>query len=175
MFSKLSGRVAPIILLVGSGLWMAAVVVPLIYSLLFPQADTQQIVRALEGKATLPHELMPLGEITNSLGQLKWSVQVAAYWEGSAEYRAGKLRTTKIVELSYLAQFDKRRKPTILILTRTQFDDSQIRFDLNEGSPWGTVRSYFIPAAALAFSIYWFAQRRRLPDKPTTRTGGPPS
>jgi hypothetical protein len=81
MFARWSSRAAPILFLVLSGLWVAATIFPLFYSLLFPNADLKHIVGALEGREYLSGDLAPLAErITNSVGRLKRARQVAAYW-----------------------------------------------------------------------------------------------
>jgi hypothetical protein len=59
MFIRVKGRVVSAVLFVMSSLWMAAFVVPLFYSVLFPNGDIQHIVRAFEGKETLRADLAP--------------------------------------------------------------------------------------------------------------------
>jgi hypothetical protein len=161
MFLRLSSRAAPILLLVLSTLWMAWTVFPLFYSLLFPNADIQHIVRALEDREALRGDLAPLTEqVTSSVGRLKRAVQIAAYWGTSAEYKVGQSHTAKTTELSYLAWFEKRSKPTILVVTRTEVDGSRIRFDINEGGPFGMLRFYLVPAVVLGLSIWWSVRKR---------------
>ncbi len=161
MFLRLSSRAAPAVLLVLSSFWMVAAVFPLFYSLLFPNADIRHIVRALEGRELLRPELTPLLEpMTSSGGRLKRAIQVAVYWGASAEQKIGESHTTKTTEVSYLAWFAKRSKPTILIVTRTEIDNSQIRFDIDEGNPSGTLRFYLLRSVVLGFSVCWFLRRR---------------
>lgn len=160
MFIRLKGRAVPLVLLVISSLWVVAFVLPLLISFLFPNADIQHIVRAFEGKETLGEELAPLAKVTNSVGRLKHAIQVAAYWGTSVEYKHGESHTTKTTELSYLAWFEKRPKPMIFIVTRTQIDGSTVRFDTDEGSLLGTVRVYLVPASVFALSLYWFVRTR---------------
>ena len=170
MFLKLGSRAFPVLLIVFSGLWMAATIFPLVYSLLFPTPDIQHIVGALKGRETLREELAPLvrGTIDTS-GHLRRAIQVGAYWHASAEYKFKESHTTKELELSYLAWFEKRSKPTILIITRTELDSSLVRFDIDEGRPIGTVRAYLLPLVVLAFSVYWFHRSRFFaPLKPST-------
>ena len=164
MFLRVKGRVVPLALLVISCLWMAAAVSSLFYSLLFPNADIRHIVRALEGRETLRSDLAPLAEATNSVGRLKRAIQVAAYVGASVDYKYGESHTTKTTQLSYLAWFEKRSKPTILVVSRTETDGSQLHFDISEDNPFDTVRFYFVPAAVLAVSIYWFRRKRSKSD-----------
>jgi hypothetical protein len=148
------------VLLVLSSLWTVATLSPLFYSLLFPNQDIQHIVRALEGRETLREELTPLvrGTIDTS-GHLKRAIQVGAYFYASAEQKLRESHTTKEVEIAYLAWFEKRSKPTILVITRTEIDGSLLRFHTYEGRPIGTIRAYLLPVLVLAFSVYWFRRR----------------
>jgi hypothetical protein len=158
MFIKLTGRAVPIVLLVLSSLWMAATVFPLFYSLLFPNADIRHIVRALEGRETLSGDMAPLvQQVTGSAGPLKRAVQVAAYF--SEEYRVRAPRRTKTTEISYLAWFEKRPKPTILVVTRTEVEGSWVRVQTDEASLFGALRVYLLPASFIALSVYWLRKK----------------
>jgi hypothetical protein len=52
VFAKLRSRTIFWVLLVLSIVWAAAIHCPVLYSLLFPSQDIQQIIRALEGRET---------------------------------------------------------------------------------------------------------------------------
>ena len=147
---------------------------PLCYSLLFPNPEIRHIVRAFEGREDLEGLLAPLASVTNSVGRLKRAIQVTAYWGVSAEHKGGESHTTKTAEVSYLAWFEKRSKPTILVVTRTQVDNSRARFDTDEGSLLRTLRIYLVPAVALAFSVYWFVSRRSFERQSVTGVDHPP-
>ena len=166
VFIRLKGRAVPLVLLVISSLWLAAVVFPLFYSLLRPNADIRHIVLAFEGKEALRADLAPLAEATNSVGRLKRAIQVAAYFGASAEYKHGESHTTKTTQLSYLAWFEKRSKPTILVVSRTETDGSRLHFDISEDNPLDTLRFYLVPAALLAGSFYWFRTKRLVDRQP---------
>ena len=158
---KLRAQAAPILFLVLSALWMGWTVFPFFYSLLFPNADSQHIVRALEGKETLSGDVARLvQQITGSVGRLNRAIQIAAYFGGSAEYKNGESHTTKTTEVSYLAWFEKQSKPTILVITRTEVDGSWVRYRTYESTLFDALRVYLLPAAALAFSGYWFRRKR---------------
>jgi len=154
---------------------MAIVVFPLFYSMFFPNQDIQQIQRALEGRATLPEPLAPLAQhVTTAVGPLHRAIQVGAYWHTSADYNIKQTHTIKETQLSYLAWFQKRSRPTILVFTRTETDGSQLSFDIDEGSVSATVRAYLLPAIVLAVSVYWFRKRRLLlREDSTLRATGP--
>src|SRR5437764_12876827 len=115
MFIRLSSRAAPALFLVVSSIWMLAVTVPLSYSVLFPNPDIRHILLALEGKETLRADLVSLLQVTNSTGHLRRTIPVAAFFGISAEYQRGQSHMTKTNEVSNLAWFEKRSKPTILV------------------------------------------------------------
>lgn len=169
MFKRLSSRASSIVLLVLSSLCTAWAFSPFVYSLVFPSQDIQHIVGALEGRETIREELAPLVQQNiDACGHLTRAIQVHTYWHASAEQTFKESHATKEIEVSYLAWFEKRSKPTILIITRTEFDSSLLRFDINEGRPIGVVRAYLLPVLALAFSVYWFRRKGLLPrEEPT--------
>jgi len=160
MFLRPKDRAVPLVLLVISSVWMAALVFPLFYSLCFPNADIRHIVRAFEGKETLQKDLAPLREATLSVGRLKRAIQVAAYLGASAGYEHGESHTAKTTELSYLAWFERRSKATILVVSRTETEGSGVHFDIREGNPFDMLRLYVLPASVLAGSIYWYRRQR---------------
>jgi hypothetical protein len=165
MFIKLRSRAFPALALALSSTWAAVVICPLFYSMLFPTQDIEKIIRALEGQETLPEALKALTQVTrNRSGQLKRAIPVSASYGTSFEYEPGQLHTTKQTGLSYLAWFEKRQKPTILVIQRTEIDGSQIRFDLNEGRPIVTFLFYFLTVVPLLGSAYWFRNCRSLPS-----------
>ncbi len=166
MFLKLRSQALPIALLVLSGIWMAANICPLFYSLLFPTEDIQRIVQALEGRETLPRELAPVVQETmTTSGPLQRAIQVSAFVRSTSEYKLSESHTTKVTALSYLAWFEKRPKSTILVIIRTETDGSQIRFDIKEGRPLVTLYLYLLPVLPFAFAVYWFRRNARSPEK----------
>ncbi len=166
MFIRLKGRAVPLVLLVISSLWMAAVLLPFFYSLVFPNVDIRHIVWALEGRETLQGNLAHMVEqITSSGGHLKRGIQVAIYWGGSAEYKIGESHTTRTTDVAYLAWFEKRSKPTIFVIERTEIDGSRLIFRTYEGTFLGALRVYLLPASAMALSLYWLRRSRILQER----------
>jgi len=164
MFLKLRSRALPIVLLVFSSLWTAGAVLPLFYSLLVPDRDIQRIVRALEGRETLPEALAPLAQqVVDTAGHVKRAIQVGVYWHVEADYNIKKSHKTKKTQISYLAWFERRAEPTILIVTRREVDGAELYFNIDEGEPNYLLRFYLLPLSVLAFSIYWFRRRSSAP------------
>lgn len=161
MLLKLSHRTLPILLLIFSGLWAVGIYLPLLYSLLFPNHDIQHLVGALERREPARQELRLLvKESTDSFGQLKRAIRVAAYYGASADYNVRQSHTTKNIEYSYVAWFENRSKPAILIVSLSNIDRSTLRFNVDEGSRMQMGRALLLPLFALAFSIFWFRRNR---------------
>jgi hypothetical protein len=129
----------------------------------FPNRDIQHIVRALEGRETLREESTPLVRGTiDTFGHLRRAIQVGAYFYASAEQTLKESHTTKRVEVSYLAWLEKRSKPTILAVRRTEIDGSLVRFETDEASPFAIIRAYLLPVLALVFAVVLVSQERPL-------------
>ena len=169
MLLRLSGRAAPIVLIVVSSVWTAGTILPFVYSLLSPNRDIGHVVEALEGRETLHAELTSfIDQVINSKGRLRRAIQVAAFFGVSAEYRGGQSHVTKTTEVSYLAWFEKRSRPIIFVVIRTEVDESWLRFQTDESSIFSLLRIYVLPGSFLALSVYWFLSKRS-PTRPEAR------
>jgi hypothetical protein len=166
--AKLRSLVIPWMLFVLAIIWAAAINGPVLYSWFFPNRDIQQIIGALEGRETLGADLAPLSkEVTSSAGLIRRAILVGAYWHVSADYNIKESRTTRTTQLSYLAWFQKRSESTILIVTRTEADGSQLRYNIDEGDTFSTLRDHLLPLLALAFSVFWLLWTRSRSRKTT--------
>jgi hypothetical protein len=161
MMAKLRGRAFAWVLFVVSIVWVAAINGPVLYYLLAPKQDIQQIIRALEGRETLNGNMAPISqEVTDSAGLMRRALLVGAYWHVSGDYNIKESHTTRTAQLSYLAWFEKRKDPTILIVTRTEVDGSRLRYDIGEGDPFSALRDHLLPVLALALSAFWLLWTR---------------
>ncbi|MBS1841287.1 MAG: hypothetical protein JSS69_04295 [Acidobacteria bacterium] len=161
MFLKPKSQAAPIVLLIISGLWMALLVIPLLYSLVFPHPYLREAIQAFEGRPVSRPELAKLGgEINESFGKLEHAIQLGAYYHGSAEYKAEQLHKTKDVEYTYLVKFKKRPHFSIMAIEVTETDDSPPNLSSWVGSIGGMVQAYLPPVLLLAFSVFWFRRSR---------------
>lgn len=159
MFLKLSNRAAPAALLILSSLWMALIIIPFFYSLLFPNADIKHVVLALEGREILSGDLGRLvKQITGSVGHLRRAIQVTA--SSSVKYKLVEPRTTKTTQVSYVAWFEKKSKPLLFVVTRTEVDGSSVAIRTDEGN-FGDLRLYVLPTLFMAFSLYWWLGQKR--------------
>lgn len=162
MLPKLKPKVVPLALLVLSSAWVALVFGPLIFFLLSPTRDIQQVVGGLEGRIGVPEGLGSLQRtVFGSVGCLRRAIPVSAYYGGSIEYEHDDLRKSRTTQVSYLAWFERRPNPTILIITRTEVEGSPVRFDVNEARPLTLLRLRSTSIAALAFSLYFYRRRGR--------------
>jgi hypothetical protein len=163
MLWRLSHRAAPTLCLILSVLWTAGVYFPFFYSLTSPNHDIQHLVGALQGHETARQELSSYVQNTiDSSGQLKHVVRVAAYYGASAEYKLQRAHTSKETEYAYLAWFEKRSKPTILVINLSEIDGSRLRFNMREGEPLGLARVLMTPLLAFSLSLYWFRRKHTL-------------
>jgi hypothetical protein len=105
MFFRLKNQAVPVALMIISSLWLALLVIPLFYSLLFPHPYLHEAIEALEGRPVSRPELAKLGqEVTDNFGTLQHAIRLGAHYHGSAEYKAGQLHKTKEVQYAYLVK-----------------------------------------------------------------------
>jgi hypothetical protein len=160
VFFKLRLRTLWIVLLVLSSLWVADVFGPLIYSVLSPKADFQDIVHVLEGHGTPPPQVTaPVQETIASAGTLQRAIQVGYYSGVTATFQLNASHATRKTQVSYLAWFQKLPKPTILVINRYQTDGGSQNYEIGEGDIGSFARVLGLPLLALVFSI--FAVRKR--------------
>lgn len=169
MFFKLRLRTFWIVLLVFSGLWVANVYGTLIYSLLSPKPDFQDIVHALEGSGTPPPQVsVAVQGMMASAGRLQRTIQVGYYSGVTATFQLNASHTTRKTQVAYLAWFQRFSKPTILVINRYQTDGGVRDYEIGEGYIGGFARALGFPLLALAFSIFvvWKRDSPLLNDQP---------
>jgi hypothetical protein len=173
MFLRLSYRAAPVVFLVLSSLWAAGTYFPFFYSLAFPNQEIQHLVGALEGREAARQELTSLVQgIVDSSGHLRRAIRVGAYYGASAEYKLEESHTVKETRFAYLAWFEKRSKPTILIVNLSEIDASVLRFNIRETHLIPLARNLLLPILSLAFSLYWYRRRYTFLHKEQTTFPG---
>jgi len=161
MFWRVSRRAAPVLFLVLSALWTSGVYFPFFYSLSIPNHEIQNLVGALEGHQSARQELSSLVQNTvDSFGHLKRAIRVAAYYGASAEYKMNQSHTSKKTEYAYLAWFEKRSRPTVLVVNLSEIDGSVLRFNIHESEPLALAQTLILPLIVLSFAFYWFRRNR---------------
>jgi hypothetical protein len=80
LVSKSSRPIYPITLFAVSSLWMCAIILPLLYSVAFPNGDIQEVIDALKERGTAPPEsVAAVQETIETAGPLKRAFKVAYY------------------------------------------------------------------------------------------------
>lgn len=150
--------------------WGLSTIFPLVYTTFFPYPDVQQILLALEGRELPREAISPLvKDVTDSTGHMRRAIKVNVSWRLSGEYNVEQSHSSKRADFSYVAWFEKRSKPTILVLTRTEVDHNLLRYEANEGQLLPILSGYVFPMALLTFSIscLWWTGPKRLSEKQT--------
>src|SRR5216684_6694073 len=152
-----------IVLLALSTLWMCATFLPLVFSVLFPNRDLQGVVHALEGRGSAPQEATAVvQETVAAVGPLTRAVPVAYYSGMTATVRVSGSKTPKEKQASYVAWFQKRPKPLLILITVHKDEQGHNLYEISEGEPMFMVRGYALPVLAFGVTLF-LARRRRLP------------
>ena len=160
---KRTNRVLPALLVGVSAMWIALLVCPLLYSVVFPSPETRQLVRELEGYGTVPQQLDPL---VQHAGLLRRAIPVKKYWHFSGDYTLKQAHTTVDTELSYIAWFQKLPKPMLLVITRTATgSDVRLGITVDSRNPFTMLWVYYVPLALLVSSVFWFWKSHTLTTK----------
>ena len=163
MFPKLRLRTFSIGLLVFSSLWVTMTVFPLLYSVLFPQRDLQDILYALELRRTAPPQAATIVQRTiAAAGPLRGAVQVGYYSGITATFQLNASHRSKKTQVAYLAWFQKIPKPFILVINRYESGGVLQGYEIDEDHPMSFVRGYGLPLLALGGSLYLVLKKNRV-------------
>jgi hypothetical protein len=162
------------VLFVLSGLWMCVVFLALLHYIVFPSEDLQGIVHALQqqGPAPVAAESM-VQETIAAVGPLIRALPVAFYSGGTATIRSGRSKTSSKKQASYVAWFQKRSKPLLLLVTCIEDDEGRKSFRIEEGEPIFLIRGYTLPV--LAFGTMLFLVLRTRSSSSVTAVNAQPS
>lgn len=157
-----------------SCLWMGAVFLPLLYSILSPNKDLRELLYALEERGpAAPEAEATVGQVTGVAGRLTRAVPIAYYAGATATVHAGKSKTSTRKQASYVAWFQKRSKPLVLMVTLVEDDEGKKSYSIQEGEPMFFVRGYTLPV--LAFGVTAFLVRRKEPGASGSTSDAPPN
>jgi hypothetical protein len=152
-----------IIFLAISSLWICAVFLPLLYSVVFPNKDLQAVVYALEERGSAPPEAADVvQETVAAAGPLTRTVPIAYYSGVTATVRIGGSEKLSKKQGSYIAWFQKHPKPLLLLITRYEGGGGRKGYEINEGEPMFMVRGYALPVFLFGVSLL-VARRRKSP------------
>lgn len=163
---RLSLRTFCILLLIASSVWLLAVVAPPIYCWFVPPKDFQAVVRALENREAAPASAASAVQQTlASAGPLQRALQIGYYYRAQVAIRFNEKHLERESQASYIASFQKLRKPILLILQKQQIDNGAEEYEIAQGDPMGLVRGFAVPFVAFLGAIVAFrwskAKRKR--------------
>jgi hypothetical protein len=147
-----------IILFIVSSIYMGVFFLPFLYSLLFPNADIEQVVAALKdgGIASLEADTV-VGQAKNALGPLIKAIQVGWGYNATKQYHlAGSHEQTTITTTSYfyLAWFQRLPKAVVIEVALYENDVGQKAYRISQVSGILFARQLAIPLLLFAVSIF---------------------
>lgn len=145
-------------------MWIALIVGPILYSVLFPKSEFREIVQKLEvsGSSDLGSDTAIQQAIPAS-GRLRKAVQISFYSEITITLQHGKNLSIRRSQAGYVAWFENRHKPTLLLIQEIQADDSAKTYEIDEGDAGSLVRGFALPLIALITSLYMVRRKRSMP------------
>jgi hypothetical protein len=145
-----------IILLALSSLWMCAVFLPLLYSIVLPNAGLQGVIYALEERGTAPPEAVSIVQETMATaGPVIRAIRVGYYSGVTATVRvSGSNTSEKVKQASYLAWFQQRPKPILVAITCYESSGDQKAYGISEVDPAVLIRGYSLPILLFGVSLF---------------------
>ena len=139
-------------------------VVPVLYSILFPRGDFKRIVQGLEvnGSSSLGVDAAIQTTIVNA-GRLQRAVQISSYTGVTVTFQFGERHMAKKSQAGYLAWFENRRRPLLLLIQQTQTDGSVNPYEIGEGDFSGMVRTFGFALLMFIVSFYMLTRKKLIP------------
>jgi hypothetical protein len=161
MSFKLSGRSLWFVLLAISGLRIAVMLIPILYSILFPRTDFRKIVQSLEanGSTSLGADTAIQKTIANA-GRLRRAVQISSYSGVTVTFRLGENHTAKKSQAGYVAWFENRQRPVFLLIQQIQIDDSVKTYEIAEGDSISMIRTFGFALLIFIVSLYMATRKK---------------
>ena len=137
---------------------MGVFFLPVLYSLLFPNADIEQVVAALKdgGIASMDADTV-VEQAKAALGPLTKAIQVGWGYDARKQYHlAGSHEHTTITTTSYiyLAWFEKLPKPVVIEVALYENDAGQKAYRISQVSGILLARQLAIPLLLFAVSVF---------------------
>jgi hypothetical protein len=172
MLFKLSLKMFLIGLLVLSSLWVCIIFFPVLYSILSPPRDIQDVLHALEMRGSAPPDAaVAVQQATAVAGPLRKAWQVGYYSGATGTLQLNASHISKRIQVSYLAWFQNLPKPIVLLISRSEADGGRQSYRINEGTPMSLVIGYSRPLVMFAFSLY-LVRRNRNATQPVDEISG---
>lgn len=154
-----------IVLLSLSSLYLCAILLPLLYSVVFPNQDLQRFVFALEERATpSPDSETVVRQAIEGVGPLRRAIKVAYYSQVSAKFHygaSGRTERIRVSQATYVAWFEKHPPAVLVAMTCYEYGEGQKTYRITEASSASLVRGYALPVGLFGLSL--FLARRRKP------------
>jgi hypothetical protein len=169
MLSSLTGRKFGVISFILWTLWVAVIVVPLLYGIVFPARDFRQIIEALKLQGASPVQAAgPVQQVITVAGPLRRAVRVGSYSAVGVMLQENEKHVVKRTEASYAAWFQKIHKPILLLLERFERDGVLQGYVIKQGQPNVLIRNSGLPFVLFGFSLYMMRKSAHcLPDHPS--------
>jgi hypothetical protein len=160
MFIKLKLQTFWILLLVFSTLWVAVAFGSLLFSVFSPASDVWAIVHAMQGRQDPPPKAAAVVQTAlDGGGRLGRVIHVTHYAAVGATFR-GDSHRMRMTEDSYLAWFQKIRRPILLVLRRYELDGTLQGYEIGSAEATRLVPVYGFPLVAFAVSLYLVRKRK---------------
>ena len=161
---RLSVKAFLIGLLALSSLWVAVTFVPILYSIVAPPRDLQQVICALEMRCSAPPEAAAAVQAAlASAGPLRRAVQVGYYSGVTGTVQVNASHISKRTQISYAAWFQNVPKPMLLLVSRSESDGVFEGYRVGEGEPMSLIVGYAKPLLLFAFSLYLVRRKNNPP------------
>jgi hypothetical protein len=155
-------------LFVLSSLWLLIGVVTILYSIVSPPRDLQEIGRALQDHGTAPPQATAIVQQTiDSAGILRRAVRVGYHVETSATLNVKGSHSSRTTQVAYVAWFQNISKPILLLIERSETDGVFQSYRIAEGAPLSLVSAYAYPLIAFGLSLYLVRRYGRREVDPT--------
>jgi hypothetical protein len=152
-------------LLALSSLWLAVTFLPILYSVVFPSRDLQQVICALEMRCSAPPEAAAIIRAAlASAGPLRRALQVGYYSGATTTLQLNASHTSRGTQISYLAWFQNVPKPLLLLVSKSETDGTFDGYRVGEGQPRSLIVGYSLPLLLFTFCLY-FVRRKSTPAK----------
>lgn len=150
-------------LLALSSLWAAVTFLPILYSVVSPPRDLQQVICALEMRCSAPPEAAATVQAAvAAAGPLRRALQVGYYSGVTATLGLNASHASRRTQLSYVAWFQNIPKPMLLVVSRAESDGVFEGYRIGEGEPRSLIVGYASPLLLFAFSLY-LMRRKSVP------------
>jgi len=147
-----------IVLFVVSSIYMGVFFLPLLYSLVFPNADIEQVAEALKEGGIAPMDAdTAVEQAKAALGPLTKAVQIGWGYDASKQYHlAGshERTTTTATSYIYLAWFAKLPKPIVIVIALYENDAGQKAYRISQVSGMLLARQLVPPLLLFAVSVF---------------------